>query len=106
VQALMANKGAIACPVTAIEEQLLDTLMLGLRLTEGVSVTKLVQQFGETKVQQILQCLDPYQSKGWVKWISKTPTHSSQDELRIQLTDPEGFLFSNVVLTQLFEELS
>lgn len=101
----LVDRGAIDCPVTPIEEQLLDTLMVGFRLAEGISLTKLVQQFGEIKVQQILQCLDPYHAKGWIDWLPERATCSSTSELRVRLTDPEGFLFSNVVLAKLFEEL-
>ncbi|MEA5572188.1 radical SAM family heme chaperone HemW [Calothrix sp. UHCC 0171] len=88
--------GAVVdCDATPADEELLDTLMLGLRLAEGVSLEKIKQGFGEEKEREILKILQPYFSEGWVEMRDQ----------RLRLTDPEGFLFSNVVLAQLFTEL-
>jgi coproporphyrinogen III oxidase-like Fe-S oxidoreductase len=88
---------------------------LGLRLVEGLSLTALAQQFGESKPEQILTCLQPYQQQGWVEISSFTQApvlpigqpgqlgQPSRTEQRLRLTDPEGFLFSNTVLTALFK---
>ncbi|OKH44746.1 coproporphyrinogen III oxidase [Calothrix sp. HK-06] len=83
------------CEVTPPSEVLLDTLMLGLRLAEGVSLDKIKQNFGLEKEEEILKILQPYIDQGWV--IAEAG--------RLRLTDPEGFLFSNVVLARLFEKL-
>lgn len=85
----------IDCEVTSSDEVLLETLMLGLRLAEGVSLAVLAEQFGEKKVEEIHECLQPYYEKGWVGVVQE----------RLRLTDPDGFLFSNVVLAGLFKEL-
>ena len=77
----------------SLQDYLLDTLMVGLRLAEGVDLTTLTQQFGQPLIDQVLKCLRPYEK---VEWIV-----ISDD--RIRLTDPEGFLFSNVILVKLFE---
>ncbi|MBI4782019.1 MAG: coproporphyrinogen III oxidase [Oscillatoriophycideae cyanobacterium NC_groundwater_1537_Pr4_S-0.65um_50_18] len=90
--------GTIACPVTDQAERLLDTLMLGLRLSEGLSLSKLETDFGGRSLQQVLTCLEPFQRQGWVA-LTGAP------DSRLRLTDPQGFLFSNVVLSQLFKEL-
>ncbi|WP_414528009.1 radical SAM family heme chaperone HemW [Nodularia chucula] len=87
--------GVIDCEVTPPGEVLLETLMLGLRLAEGVSLAMLAQKFGEGKVKEIHQCLQPYLDKGWVEVVGG----------RLRLSDPQGFLFSNVVLADLFEKL-
>ncbi|MBR8840266.1 MAG: coproporphyrinogen III oxidase [Stigonema ocellatum SAG 48.90 = DSM 106950] len=84
--------GVIDCEVTPPNEVLLDTLMLGLRLAEGVSLAALVEDFGEEKVEEIHQFCGVYSEKGWVEVV----------EGRLRLSDPEGFLFSNVVLAELF----
>jgi oxygen-independent coproporphyrinogen-3 oxidase len=81
---------------------LLDTLMLGLRLREGLDVGELLEQFGEEAIAQVWQCLQPYMQKGWVVG-SESDSPSLPTTGRIRLTDPEGFLFSNVVLTDIFE---
>ncbi|MGA7933118.1 MAG: radical SAM family heme chaperone HemW, partial [Kovacikia sp.] len=62
-------------PTEALHEQnaslasdfLLDTLMLGLRLAEGLNIGVLREQFGEETLQRILTCLQPYVQKGWVE---------------------------------------
>lgn len=93
-------------------DRLLETLMLGLRLAEGVRLAPIRHQFSETTVQAIARCLEAYTRQGWVEFIDVEgnlldashlkPTSSLE---RIRLTDPEGFLFSNRVLTTLFENL-
>ena len=45
----------------------LDTLMVGLRLAEGLSLSHLIQQFGQEKVAELWKCLQPYQKVGWVE---------------------------------------
>ncbi|WP_375479526.1 radical SAM family heme chaperone HemW [uncultured Nostoc sp.] len=87
--------GVIDCDVTPPKEVLLETLMLGLRLAEGLSLAVLVEAFGEEKVKEICRCLQLYFEKGWVEIA----------EGRLRLIDPQGFLFSNVVLAELFEKL-
>jgi putative oxygen-independent coproporphyrinogen III oxidase len=79
-------------PVPEAEELLLDTLMVGLRLMEGLAIEGLVQRFGDRLINQVLDCLKPYEKPGWVVIDD-----------RIRLSAPEGFLFSNVVLVKLFD---
>ncbi|MEH2038769.1 radical SAM family heme chaperone HemW [Nostoc sp.] len=87
--------GVIDCDVTPPKEVLLETLMLGLRLAEGLSLAALAEAFGEAKVEEICRYLQLYFEKGWVEIV----------EGRLRLIDPQGFLFSNVVLAELFEKL-
>ena len=76
-------------------DRLLETLMMGLRLQEGLAIAPLVECYGSEIIDRVLKTLQRYEKSGWVLW--------SRD--RIQLSEPEGFLFSNVVLVALFEEL-
>ncbi|WP_096595323.1 radical SAM family heme chaperone HemW [Calothrix sp. NIES-2098] len=85
----------VDCEVTPADEVLLETLMLGLRLAEGVNLSTLAAEFGEKKVEEIHKFLQPYLAKGWVEIV----------EGQLRLSDPQGFLFSNVVLAELFAEL-
>lgn len=88
---------------------LLDTLMLGLRLAEGLSLERLRSLFGEETLAQVWQCLHPYYRQGWVQVIVdqqsvlglKVTEQLPTGQLRF--SDPEGFLFSNVMLVALFE---
>ncbi|XHX80555.1 MAG: radical SAM family heme chaperone HemW [Stenomitos frigidus ULC029] len=88
---------------------LLDTLMLGLRLAEGLSLATLRAQFGRDRLERVWQCLQPFYERGWVvvadqdEAIASTLT-ALPNSGRLQLSDPEGFLFSNVILVSLFEE--
>jgi len=116
-----AAGGTIDCLPTPAAEALLDQLMLGLRLADGVNLAQVAQQFGTQPVLTILACLNPYRQQGWVEQLGdesdETPvsalfgSQAFTQELsgrspRLRLTDPEGFLFSNVVLSSLFEKLS
>ena len=74
----------------------LDRLMMGLRLSEGLSLEALTQEFGGDRVERLRDCLKPYQHQQWVT-ITEPPAPV------VKFTDPEGFLFSNVVLVNLFE---
>ena len=94
VETLVAAGGAIACPLTPQGEALLETLMLGLRLAEGLDLATLAQQFGAPIPERLCKCLQPYRQQGWV----------DLSENRIRLTDPEGFLFSNTILSAIFSE--
>ncbi|NJO40095.1 MAG: coproporphyrinogen III oxidase [Cyanobacteria bacterium CRU_2_1] len=112
VQELVCRGGAIDSPITPPTEMLLDTLMLGLRLAEGISLRDLAEKFGASVVEQVLICLQPYQMQGWVERSKATRQALNRLDAKIErgdrlrLTDPEGFLFSNVVLTTLFEQFT
>ena len=82
-------------PVTE-RDRWLDRLMMGLRLAEGVSLKQLVEEFSEEWVEQLQKCLSPYRQQGWV-------AQDGEQSTVVRFTDPEGFLFSNVVLVKLFE---
>jgi oxygen-independent coproporphyrinogen-3 oxidase len=89
---------------------LLDTLMLGLRLAEGLSLEALTEQFGQETLQRVWACLQPYRHQGWIEIGSERFPGEFNTEIaptrgQLRLTDPEGFLFSNVILVALFEEL-
>lgn len=81
-----------------LTEQLLETLMLGLRLAEGIPLERL-KEFGNASLEKVLKTLASYDANGWVQ----QPTECSP---LIALTDPEGLLFSNTVLTALFKAFS
>jgi len=87
----------------------LDTVMLGLRLAEGLEIARLIELFGESAIVRLWKCLQPYLAQGLVA-IAPAPqsdcilTSGNLTSGKLKLTDPEGFLFSNVVLTAIFEE--
>ncbi len=93
------------------QELLLDTLMVGLRLAEGLSVPALTDQFGADLIAQVLHCLQRYIASGWVEMLDAQgnilPASADlQPTQYLRLTMPEGFMFSNVVLVELFDRFS
>ena len=90
--------GQIDCPPTPPAEQLLDQLRVELRLAVGIDLIALAQQFGLDIVERIQKRLQPYVQQGWVEITAEAASS------RLRLSDPEGFLFSNVVLAALFAE--
>ncbi len=94
---------------TSVEDRFLETLMLGLRLARGVSLKSIESEFGcvgvaartESRVDRLLKCLQRYQQQGWVEVVSNTDDHNDR---WLRLADPEGLLFSNVVLTEIFSQ--
>ncbi|HEY9633926.1 MAG TPA: radical SAM family heme chaperone HemW [Coleofasciculaceae cyanobacterium] len=112
VQQLIDTDGILDCPEIAETDVLLETLMLGLRLAEGLSLSQLTQQFGEKTLKQIWIGLQPYYRRSWVEVIGsdgKPINLQDAQELpligQLRLSDPEGFLFSNTVLADLFSYL-
>jgi oxygen-independent coproporphyrinogen-3 oxidase len=83
------------CPVNVEKlspsDLVLETLMLSLRLTEGVELSSFSTEISKI----ILETVYPYIEKGWVEIVGG----------RLKLSDPEGLLFSNTVLTSLFQKL-
>ena len=91
--------GAIVdAPIISPTDYVLETLMLGLRLADGVDLTQFDRH---TRTDNLV--------------LSKTILRSRLDRnsrlqsiaLRaiVRLSDPEGFLFSNTILAALFEKL-
>ena len=95
------------------EDILLETLMLGLRLAEGINLLELAEKFGPGTLEKVLTCLQPYHRQRWVEIVDaegmpvavslgQTPPRLAQ----LRLSDPEGFLFSNTILASLFRHFS
>lgn len=109
VQEWQGSGGVLSIPETPGDEVLLETLMLGLRLAEGIDIARFTQQFGGDRLIKLWQCLLPYYRQGWVQVHSGTQSLSVGKRLppsgAIRLSDPEGFLFSNTILASIFDAL-
>ena len=90
-------------------DYLLETLMLGLRLSEGITLTDLSQKFGEQITSRILSSLDVFIRQKLVE-VDYEPEAGStilpNKLARLKITDPEGFLLSNTILANLFDTFS
>lgn len=101
------KQGAIVdAPETSATDYLLETLMLGLRLAEGIDLA----WFDRQTLQAIWSCLKPYHQRRWVEIVDGDRLVEKPDLSgcfqKLRLSDPEGFLFSNTILAALFETLA
>lgn len=83
-------------PILSDSEELMDTLLQGLRLAEGLSLKSLQKTYGLALCDRAIKCLEKYIETGWVKFIDS----------QIFLTAPDGWLFSDVAIADLYETLS
>jgi oxygen-independent coproporphyrinogen-3 oxidase len=81
-------------------ERFLDTLMLGLRLASGLELQPLIAEFGLELWQAAWSKIQRY-APAWI--IVDQPTVGIPIQGSLRLSDPDGFLYSNVVLSALFE---
>jgi putative oxygen-independent coproporphyrinogen III oxidase len=110
LQEFKQNGGQLFESSLDLTEQLLEMLMLGLRLTEGIPLERF-QVFGTVQLEKVLNTLDPYLAEGWITLTAPSTSvtknkSNTKSQNSIALTDPEGLLFSNTILTALFEAFS
>ena len=95
--ALWQTEGiGFTAPILSDSEELMDTLLQGLRLAEGLSLKSLQKTYGVALCDRAIKCLEKYIETGWVKFIDS----------QIFLTAPDGWLFSDVAIADLYETLS
>jgi oxygen-independent coproporphyrinogen-3 oxidase len=107
------------CPINepklSPNDILLEQLMLGLRLAEGVDIPNILSIKPDKKQEvltKIYQALQPYLAQNWLEISDQDQLISNGEHLKylpsqgkLRLKDPEGFLFSNTILASLFEAL-
>ncbi|MGC1308849.1 MAG: radical SAM family heme chaperone HemW [Phormidesmis sp.] len=88
-------------------EQVLENIMVGLRLKAGIEMTGVNAVFGAAGLARLARAIAPHIQNQWV--IVEPLTGSNVKKLkpssRIRLSDPEGFLMSNVVIIDAFNAL-
>ncbi|EDX84841.1 putative oxygen-independent coproporphyrinogen III oxidase [Synechococcus sp. PCC 7335] len=119
VDAFIQNGGRTADPVIDPEEQVVESIMMGLRLPAGIALGGVHQIYGEKGLQALGKAIAPHLQNGWLTIKSASVESASVESAllddsnaiklrptdRIQLSDPEGFLMSNVVITDAFNAL-
>jgi len=112
--AWLEGGAVIDAPKISPTDYLLETLMLGLRLAEGVTLS----QFSPQIQQTILSCIQPYLKQGLIEIMRKDGglinglsnledyDAVNNEFSNLRLGDPEGFLFSNTILADLFEQFT
>jgi oxygen-independent coproporphyrinogen-3 oxidase len=91
----IAQAGRLDCPATPPGEQLLDQIMVGLRLSEGIPTEPIRHTLGNPALAHLKISLQPYLTAGTVILEDK----------RLRLSDPDGFLISNTILAEIFHLL-
>jgi oxygen-independent coproporphyrinogen-3 oxidase len=116
------------------EEQLLDMIMLSLRLSDGLDLQKVQQEYGQETIAPLLPAIQGFMQQGLMQLVYDAEQHSDgmqpepggsvedggaaneafgvlcqrlkqERECRVRLTDPAGFLLSNDVISDLFAQL-
>lgn len=105
--------GRTADPKISSKERVLEHFMVGLRLKEGIGMAGVWQVFGEEGLAAVGEAIAPHIKSQWA--IIESAAESAADTAtnitkleptsRIRLTDPEGFLMSNVVIVDAFNAL-
>lgn len=86
-------------PILSDAEVLMDTLMQGLRLVEGLSLTSLRQQYNQELCDRVVKVLSKYVENGWVEF------RDLENNSQVFLTVPDGWLFSDVAIADLYHTL-
>lgn len=104
---------------------ILEVVMLALRTSDGLSLGNLGKEYGALSVEKVIQAVQPFVDRGLMTIRSdsgddilgdstqKGPHYESQSgsgripsDGRIRLTDPQGFLVSNDIISSVFVELT
>ena len=108
-----ANKGAaivpgMELPEESMEDKLTDTIMLRLRLSDGLDLVQLASDYpdGGDVADLIVRCLAEHEERGHVIFEREERKDGRRGEVvKIRLTDPEGFVVSNDVISDVFVAL-
>ncbi len=106
VEQFIAQGGRTDDPVISPEERVMENIMVGLRLKEGISLRAIHALYGEAGLLKIAGVIaksphlvaDSHQP-------ALQPAINLEPNSRIRLSDPEGFLMSNVVIVDAFNAL-
>ncbi len=95
LQQYLEQDGRLDAPPVSPNDLILETLMLRLRLAIGLSISELEENLSPQALKNVMEAIAPYLEQGWVHWGPEA----------FRLSDPEGFLFSNSILSTLFNAL-
>ena len=75
---------------------ILDFIMLSLRTKDGLKLQQLSERYGLDKTEKVFRSLEPYIKNNLVV---------CDDKRNVRLSDPEGFMLSNEVISSVFAVL-
>jgi hypothetical protein len=85
--------------------------MLRLRTSDGLDMAMLSDTFGEELAYRVLSSLMKHMRCGLVYKLPRIPdnrdcTTKQHWDFRLRLSDPEGFLLSNTIISDVFANFS
>ena len=110
----MERQGISSQPPAELKEEsnhdeFLDTVMLGLRLSQGLRRADIEGRFGEIRWMQLVGALAEFVIGGMVTMEDERGRNVAGNEgshaavSRVRLTSPDGFLFSNEIISRVFQ---
>ena len=109
VEQFVQQGGQTDDPKISPAEQVLENFMVGLRLKEGIGMEGVYEVYGEAGLQRVGEAIASHIKSNWAA-IEPVSTATNITKLkpssRIRLSDPEGFLMSNVVIVDAFNALN
>lgn len=111
VEQFVASGGQTDDGLLPPTEQVVETIMMGLRLKPGISLEPVHQVHGQKGLEALSRAIAPHIQSGWVtvKTVDADKNTENITNLkptdRIRLSDPEGFLMSNIVIVDAFNAL-
>ena len=108
VDRFVALGGITEDPVLDPSERVMEQIMVGLRLKEGISLEDVYRVYGEKGLEAIGSAIAPHIKNHWLTThdpLADSNTTNLKPTSRIRLSDPEGFLMSNVAITDAFNAL-
>jgi coproporphyrinogen III oxidase-like Fe-S oxidoreductase len=85
---------------------ILEVVMLALRTSDGLDLAALRSVYGSLSVEKIYGAVKPFVERGLVVITNEKVEGTDFRESTISLTDPEGFLLSNDIISSVFVELT
>ena len=82
---------------------MLDIVMMRLRTADGLDLADFAARYGSAASNLLLRALEPHERTGLVMRMEKEEGSRAGESVR--LTDPEGFLVSNDVISDVFAAL-
>jgi oxygen-independent coproporphyrinogen-3 oxidase len=83
---------------------MLDIVMMRLRTADGLDLDDFGHRYGSGPVRLLLRALEPHES-AQLALRERAPDRKEGALGTLRLADPEGFLLSNDVISDIFAEL-
>ena len=108
VDRFVASGGMTEDPVLPAFERVMEQMMVGLRLKEGISLEGVYRVFGDEGIRAMERAIAPHVERNWL--VIESPSADTnatglRSTSRIRLSDPEGFLMSNVAIVDAFNAI-